>query len=103
MGKEREEWSKPCECGNGAACARFHGPSFAQLSALAAWLLLLLRGALKAVTILPGFDDVCLISNAINQRVAKSSVGNDLRPFGKGQVRPKDDCCFFRAVSDDLE
>ena len=44
-----------------------------------------------------------LVRDAVDQRFAESRVGNDFRPFRKGQVCRKNDRCFFRSIRDDLE
>src|SRR5215211_7459299 len=43
--------------------------------------------AAEAVRIGAGFDDVGAVGDAIEQRLAKPRVRNDLRPFGERQIR----------------
>jgi len=62
-----------------------------------------LDGSSRAETVGAGFDDVCTVCDAVQQRFAQSSVGDHLGLFGKGQVRGQDNGGLLGSFGDDLE
>ena len=60
-------------------------------------------GSAETVGLGAGFQDVRSICDSIQQRFAQPCIRDNLRPFGKRQIRGHDDGCSFGSFGDHLK
>ena len=81
----------------------FHGPVISTVGLVCFGSLLFLRRSAETIRFRAGFQDVCAIGDAIQQRFAEARVRNYLRPLGERQVGGQHDSSFLCSFSHDLK
>jgi hypothetical protein len=64
---------------------------------------MILGPALEAPTVIAGFDDIAVVSEAIEQRSRHFGVGEDAWPFAKGKIGGDDDRGALIEPTDEVE
>jgi len=63
----------------------------------------IIAAALEAPAVVSGFDDVAVVSEAIEQRGRHLGVGEDARPFAEGEIGGDDDRGALVEPADEVE